>query len=231
NRRDDYSRRRNLESVSWRGRVDGESVIKFRGDQSFDERLSGRGVSGAGFQFSSPLPSQPVNVSLVNTEGRGEILLIDQPNRDNDYTASVRIRDNRGGSGNYAFTLTWDRSRSRDYDSSPGGRGPRDYDNSSGGRGRGFRWEGRVDGRDLLFIRGDRLTTEHQSGQPITDENYRFFQSLPFERRSVTVRKLNGRGTVRVIQQPSRENGFSAAILIEDPAGGADRYEIEVEWQ
>ena len=110
NARDDYGRSsRNLDGVVWRGRVDGESIIRFRGNQVWEERVSGRGVSDVRYRFSSPLPFQFINVNLIDTDGRGEILLIEQPSRFNNYTASVRIRDERGGAANYAFTLTWNR--------------------------------------------------------------------------------------------------------------------------
>ncbi|HKX32672.1 MAG TPA: hypothetical protein VJ302_33610 [Blastocatellia bacterium] len=230
-----------LEEVTWRGRVDGESIIRFRDNQVRYQTVGGQGVSGVNFRFSSPLPDQEISVNLTNTEGRGEITLVEQPNRGNDFSAAVRVRDDRGGSGIYAFTLTWNRSRfrgndrdrdnyDRDRDRDRDRYRDRDRDDNSQGSGRGFRWSGRVDGRELLYIKGNRLRVEHQAGQLVTEENHRFFQPLPFERRNVVVRKLDGRGNVTVIQQPSRENGYTAAILIEDREGGSDRYDLEVDW-
>jgi hypothetical protein len=224
------------EEVSWSGRVDGETIIRFVGNQVRYENLNGRGVSRDRYRFSSPLPSRSVSVSLVGTEGRGELTLVEQPSRDNNHSAAVRIRDDKGGGGTYAFTLTWNEPRNRDF-----GRGPgRDFDRDRGDRGQdfnpgfqgrgGLRWTGRVDGRDVLYINGNSLRVEHQAGQPVREENYRFLQSLPSDRRNVVVRKLNGRGNVTVIQQPSRDNGYTAAILIDDRDGGSDRYEIEVGW-
>lgn len=48
--------------------------------------------------------------------------------------------------------------------------------------------------------------------------------SLPFDRSSIFIRKL------RVIEQPTRNNNYTAVVLIEDRDGGADRYEFEVMW-
>jgi hypothetical protein len=216
------------EEVSWSGRVDGESVIRFRGNQVRYENLNGQGVSRDRYRFSSPLPSRSVSVSLVGSEGRGELTLVEQPSRDNDHSAAVRIRDDKGGGGTYAFTLTWNEPRNRDFGRDRGDRG-QDFNPGFQGRG-GLRWTGRVDGRDVLYINGNSLRVEHQAGQPVREENYRFLQSLPSDRRTVVVRKLNGRGNVTVIQQPSRENRYTAAILIDDRDGGSDRYEIEVGW-
>jgi hypothetical protein len=238
-RRDrEVSSERNSEEVTWRGRVDGESVIRFSYDQVRYQTINGGGATGVSYRFSSPLPSRPTSVSLINSEGRGEITLVEQPSQDNDYSAAVRIRDDRGGFGSYAFTLTWNRARYRDDDRDRYRDNDRDrYRDNDRDRGyypqnqrQGVRWTGRVDGRDILYIKGNQLRVEHQNGQPVREENYRFSQPLPFERRNVVVRKLNGRGGVSVIQQPSRENGFTAAILIEDGDGGSDRYDIEVDW-
>ncbi|MCG3164182.1 MAG: hypothetical protein JMDDDDMK_05665 [Acidobacteria bacterium] len=213
---------RNTDGVTWRGRVDGESIIRFRGDQAWAETINGYGVSNVRYNFSSPLPRNSRAVSLIHSEGRGQVLIVEQPSRGNDYTAVIVVRDRQGGAGNYAFTLTWEKPRYRD-DDNWGGR-------PDGSRSRGLRWSGRVDGSDVIFIRGNQLWIDHRSGQQIYDESHRFFQSLPGGREFVNVRKIEGRGLVRVIEQPSRSNNYTAAILIDDRDGGADRYEIEVEW-
>jgi hypothetical protein len=101
--------------VSWSGRVDAEAIIRFHGGRVSYENLSGQGVSRDRYRFSSPLPSRPVSVSLVVTEGRGEVILVEQPSGGNGHSAAVRIRDDKGGAGSYAFTLTWNEPRNRDY--------------------------------------------------------------------------------------------------------------------
>jgi hypothetical protein len=213
-------RSRDAEWFEWEGRVDGESIIRIRGSQVWVDDLSGNGVRNAHYRFSSSLPPRSVQVSLVDADGRGEIVLVEQPSPHNGYTASVRIRDRQGGDGNYAFILSWQRG---------GGRGP-DGGGWTGGSRVGLRWSGRVDGRDVIRIRGNQLWIDHEGGWQITDASYRFEQSLPYEPRTVTVKKREGRGDVRLIEQPSRYNDFTASILIEDKKGGTDRYEIEVSW-
>ena len=47
----------------------------------------------------------------------------------------------------------------------------------------------------------------------------------------MTVTKLAGRGTVRVIQQPAGTNDFTAIIEIFDDGGGSQEYRIEVTWR
>lgn len=94
----------------------------------------------------------------------------------------------------------------------------------------GLYWRGRVDGRDLLRIRKDRVWVVHQEGFPIVETDYDLTRPLPTEPITVTVKKVKGRGTVTVTEQPSRENNFTVTIAIEDKKSGSDRYEVEVDW-
>jgi hypothetical protein len=215
---------RNTDDVTWGGRVDGEVIIRFRGGRAWEQTVNGWGVSNVRYDFSAPLPEHPLSVNLIKSQGRGEVLIIEQPTRSNDFTAVVLARDPRGGADDYAFTLTWEKARFHDNDH---GHGP---GRPGGSRSTGLRWSGRVDGGDIIFIRGNRLWVSHQSGQPINNESLRFFQTLPAANQSVAVRKVEGRGIVRVIEQPWSGNNYTAAILIEDRDGGADRYAIDVEW-
>ncbi len=93
-----------------------------------------------------------------------------------------------------------------------------------------LRWWGRVDGRDLLRIRRGHVWIVHEDGFPIVETGFRLERPLPAEPVTVTVRKIRGRGTVEVIEQPTRENNFTATVRIEDKKSGSDRYELEVTW-
>jgi len=95
---------------------------------------------------------------------------------------------------------------------------------------RGLRWWGRVDGRDILCIRRGTVWIVHEEGEPVVEADFRLERALPAEAVTVSVRKIRGRGRVEVLEQPSRENNFTARILIEDRKSGSDRYEIEVFW-
>ncbi len=219
----------------WTGRVDGEAIIRVRGTSTRIETISGGGVAEERYRFSTHrgLPDQPLQLSLVESSGRGEIVLLEQPERRNDFTAAVRIRDPQGGTGKYSFTLNWlpSRYQPRPRDRNWGGRGSDpNADSSDQPFGLGLKWTGRVDGRELLRIRLDQLDIEHQNGVPITGLNYRFSKSLPAAARNVSIRKIKGRGKVTLIEQPSRSNNFTATILIDDSDGGSSQYEIEVSW-
>ncbi|MEK7831996.1 MAG: hypothetical protein AAB401_12960 [Acidobacteriota bacterium] len=225
--------RRNSDYVTWSGRVDGESIIRFRSDQVFDQIINGQGVYGERYRFSAPLPSSSVDVSLSNTQGRGEILIVEQPSRRNNFTTTVMVRDRQNGAGNYSFTLAWPKQNYRDTDH---GRWPDrqdDYpqDRGNGGNGRGVSWSGRVDGRDLIYVRGNDLWVDHRDGQPVCETNYSFYNPLPNRQCAVNVRRVNGRGNVRIIEQPSPYNNYTAVVQVEDRDSGSDMYNLEIDWQ
>ncbi len=110
------------------------------------------------------------------------------------------------------------------------GRGGRDRDDESVPSSGRLHWRGTVDDNVQLVIRGDWVDVRTIGGTEYSDANYNFTSPLPRRRVTVRVNKLSGRGTVRVLQQPSRDNDFTAVIEIRDSSGGARTYDIEVLW-
>ena len=53
---------------------------------------------------------------------------------------------------------------------------------------------------------------------------------MPRDRTSIRVEKGDGRGSVYVLQQPSRRNNWTAIIRVDDKKGGRDRYRFTVYW-
>jgi hypothetical protein len=92
-------------------------------------------------------------------------------------------------------------------------------------------WRGRVDDRVQLVIRGRSLEERTVSGTSQAMGRTVFSSGLPAVPVQVNVLSLSGRGAVRVIQQPSRLNGFTAIVEIHDSAGGADDYRLRVTWR
>lgn len=93
--------------MTWRGRVDDDVRIRIRGGSADVETIGGSPYYDAQPNFSNSLPNRRVTVRLTEKRGRGEIFIEQQPTRDNDFTAVVRIKDPRGGASEYAFTLEW----------------------------------------------------------------------------------------------------------------------------
>ena len=112
-----------------------------------------------------------------------------------------------------------------------GGGGVGRDNNGGGGRTTGrVRWRGMVDDDVHLVIRDEQIEIRTIGGSEYNNATYNFTSPLPRRRVNVSAAKLKGRGEVRVIQQPSRDNDFTAVVQIRDPSGGAKDYEIEVTW-
>lgn len=93
--------------MTWRGRVDDDVRITVRGGTADVETIGGTPYNNAIPSFTASLPSRRVNVSLQVKRGRGEIFIEQQPSRENNFAAVIRIRDPRGGASDYEFELSW----------------------------------------------------------------------------------------------------------------------------
>ncbi len=127
--------------------VDSEVEVSVRGDLVSIRTISGRDARDDGSECNEPLPTR--NLQGFNYEvkdSRGEIRLLAEPTRRNDFQAIVRIRDGAGGEGRYHFRLSWmmtgggpDITRRnpddfrRDADDFPGRRRNDDFDDRRGG--------------------------------------------------------------------------------------------------
>jgi hypothetical protein len=81
--------------------------ITFRGGTADVETLGGTEYSDAQPNFGESLPGRRVTVRVVKRKGRGEIYIEQQPTRQNNFAAVIRIKDSRGGASDYEFDLIW----------------------------------------------------------------------------------------------------------------------------
>ena len=88
---------------TWHGTVDREVVIVVRG-RSVETRASGLDASFAPrLDVRDGLPRQGGQLDVRRLNGRGDVVVLQQPSARNDYTAMVRIRDPKGGRDNCAW--------------------------------------------------------------------------------------------------------------------------------
>lgn len=93
------------------------------------------------------------------------------------------------------------------------------------------RWRGTVDDEVQLYITNSTIDARTISGTTFPNGNYNFTSALPSNRRlTVGFNKLKGRGNIRVLQQPTKENGYTAVVQIKDNANGAKQYDLEIYW-
>ncbi len=97
-------------------------------------------------------------------------------------------------------------------------------------QGRAF-WRGTVDKEVHLVLQRRSLATRTVDGATYDNVNFSFTSSLPTGNVTVEVIKKKGRGSARVLEQPTRDNDYTAVIQILDEDGGAKEYELEITWQ
>lgn len=203
--------------LTWSGHVDDEVVVECRGNRCRALATQGNPVIRERSRFSRPLPNRDVTVSLDEFDGRGEVLLLEQPRRENGYTVRVGIRDRKGGAADYSFTLSWMQG------ARPGSR--------DAIARRGMVWSGRVDGRVRVAVEGRRARSEVVQGGPVEGERADFLRDLPRrDNNAASVRRVRGRGRVELVQYPSRLNGYRLIFEVDDSSGGAGDYEVEAGW-
>jgi hypothetical protein len=93
------------------GDIDKSTVVRWHGMRASVRNAAGAAqrqvretVAGAG------LPERDVTVRVVKHEGRGDVVVEQQPSAANGYTAVIRISDEDEGYGHYDFDVVYDRT-------------------------------------------------------------------------------------------------------------------------
>lgn len=216
----------------WTGRVDGETRVYMRGNDIWTQDIDGRRNRSQARAYRS-LPISNGYVRVQRLDGRGEISVIQQPNRRNNYTAVIRVRDYEGRRADrYRFTAYWQSSGRGDW-GDIGDRDDRDgrWDDRYGRYDGSLRWSGSVDDEVEIRIQGRNVETRRLSGNVVRDVRANINgRALPRRDLQVRVRERQGRGTVTVVQQPGQWNGYTAVIRVRDRQGGYGYYDFEVDW-
>ena len=88
--------------------VDDSARLELHGDQVIVRTLSGKRNHDAGSRCNQPLPVQAVTDFRVTTEaGRGAVIDVVAPARDNGFTAGMTIDDRRTGGDMYEILVAW----------------------------------------------------------------------------------------------------------------------------
>jgi len=89
----------------------------------------------------------------------------------------------------------------------------------------------RVDGIVELEVAWDQAHAQTISGQDASGLRSEFSSPIPSGLlRSITVKKLAGRGEVKIQQPQGAGNEYTTIVRIEDPKGGADNYRFQLIW-
>ncbi len=99
---------RDVGLVAWRGDVDDVVDIRIQGRRIEYRTRSGQELRNVRYDVrGGGLPRRPVTIELDVSRGRGDVIVVQRPNRSNDFTAIVRVVDRRSGYGDYNFDLRW----------------------------------------------------------------------------------------------------------------------------
>jgi hypothetical protein len=103
---DGYGRRR--EVYEWNGVVDKEVRIQLRGSRAYVQGMNSADERNSRGRMINSLPLQTGNLVVQRLAGRGDVLVVEQPTSRNNYTATLRIRDPRGGAARYRIVAYWE---------------------------------------------------------------------------------------------------------------------------
>ncbi len=221
--------------------------IMISGDRVEYSAIRGGTPRRVASDFSTPLPRIKPDRMLLNKEkGRGEIILVEGPDRDNGYTATVRIVDSERAQDDYRFTLAWEVSGS-EPPSGPGYENNLDNSVATGGYQRitaytgstfqytregSFQFRAVVDETALIKIEDGAVWGMVQRGQPMRILDARFSAGYPRgEMELLELTRTRGRGEVEILEKPWSGNNYSIVIRIHDSRGGDDEYAFELRWK
>ena len=94
----------------------------------------------------------------------------------------------------------------------------------------GMTWSGDVDDTTIVSVHGGDVRTDTVRGKDAANINEQVFGRLPHQPIFVYLRHRDGRGQIRIVQQPNPDNGFTARIRIHDPQAGRSHYDFDLGW-
>jgi hypothetical protein len=225
--------------------VDGEITFFIRGADVRSEIRGGRSPRDLGSECTEAIPERETErFDVEKLQGRGDVTLIERPSSRNNYTAIVRIADEKSGDDRYHVRLTWAEGRGGDrvFGGRRRGRGipgdeltsaynsPSRYDIDD--REGELEFRGRIDHEVILYVRSDRVFADVLQGRAVGGVRFSFSQPLPARRlRGVGLDLKRGRGEVELIEEPGFANDYTTVIAIMDDRGGDDEYHFVLYWR
>lgn len=230
--------------------VDGEAIVYVKDTGLKYSLLSGSMLQNAGSNYTQPIPHAVFgDFTMEKIAGRGTVSLVETPVALNNFSAVVRIKDDKAGRDLYHIRLAWswnpNNPNRSPYDgvSGRGGSGGngRGYDDRydpryndrgyNGSRDGAFEFRGRVDGVTVLHIRGDQVRVENLSGQPLRDQSFKFSGPIPTSSlRDISLVESVGRGRVELVEKPWDGNRYEAVVRISDSSNGSAQYSFKLAW-
>lgn len=87
-----------------------------------------------------------------------------------------------------------------------------------------------VDDEAEFALQGERLRIFTARGQAARDVASECSGPLPQSFENFRFKGIDGRGEVRLLEEPSRRNGWAAVVRIRDTKSGGEEYHYRLEW-
>jgi hypothetical protein len=201
----------------WQGEVDGIVYLHLGGNKLAVQVGEGAAVARQQFRFQHALTDVAQDARLSVLEGRGYVHVTEQPRLENHYTLTVAIEDRQPGSAFYSIALYWDASN-------------RFFEKPREGRSEHVQWSGRVDEEALVSCGVKRCVASSSRGAPASEEHFKFSRPMPERPVEVELELRQGRGQIRLVEQPSEQNHYQAVVSIRDPQSGSSEYSFSLLW-
>jgi len=91
-------------------------------------------------------------------------------------------------------------------------------------------WRGVVDDKVDISFQGSTVKSTIIHGKPVENQEYRVHQPMPSDNVTVVLSRVEGRGTVKITQQPDRDNGYTTIVRLHDRRGGGGLYKFSLTW-
>jgi hypothetical protein len=201
----------------WQGEVDAIDILYLHLDHLTVQAKEGAAPTRQQYHFYDRLPDSHQDARLEVRKGRGFVHIIDQPRLENQYTLAVSIEDRQPGSSFYSIALYWDASNQA-------------IERGSRQTGK-LAWSGRVDEEAIVSCQSKTCSSSAERGGPLAEEHFKFSRPLPHSDVEVTLEDAAGRGDIRLVEQPSESNNYTARVSIHDPQGGSGEYSFTLIWK
>ena len=89
-----------------------------------------------------------------------------------------------------------------------------------------------VDASVVFHVWQQEVTAEVLAGAPVKDQKVQSSGPAPSGLALTwSLEKRSGRGDVKVLEQPSAQNGQTMKVRVDDTKGGSDRYVFRLNWK
>lgn len=88
----------------------------------------------------------------------------------------------------------------------------------------------RVDGEAEFALRGETLTIRTSTGDPARDVASECSTPLPRNVEDFRFKGVDGRGDVRLLEEPTARNRWMAVVRVRDTKPGSEEYHFRLEW-